>query len=248
MVCNIIFLCVLVYLSLQGSAVDDTGIQTTNKLLEISQGGSFLEFETVTDDLQSEEIIAEIEGEPVIDLDEVFDNSTLADDRRNLLKPVCKFLKTSGSDAQKKIDIKSVEIAGESGTYYCAHDRNAQFRTKGKNFKVRVEIEDNDDICPGCHEQVHVGLMDDFGTLVWNEGWSQINYECVNLGSYHFGHKTLNFEFNVRSHQHVSVFMMVTLNYRCRGMDCRGMEDIGMLTYHLPRTGHQEKVARIFIE
>jgi len=245
-------LLVVVALSLQVLAVEDIGIETPSRLnalltkISSSQGRRNLDFISESDAAlaQAQEAITASLDQAVIDLDvtneETADNSTLAngEGRRTLFS--CNYA-DSASPLNKILKVKSVWIqAGDNGQYFCSKHRNAQFRTKETKLKVRLEIEDDDRSCPGCIEQVHVGLMDDLGNLQYTPDWSKVNHKCVQLGGGNFGRKTLDFEFSAQRYTTVSVFVTVGWQY-----ECRGNQDIFDLWRYLPTHGQKHKVVRI---
>jgi len=244
---------VVVALSLQVLAVEDIGIETPSRLTALatkissSQGRRNLDFvnEVETAYVTAEKAVDASLTEPVIDLDvsneETAGNSTRADGEGRRILWSCKFHDYNGHYSFK---IKSVKIkAGANGDPFCVYNQNTRFRTQETKLFVRMEIEDDDTSCPGCVEQIHVGLVDDQGFPHYNPQWKP-NHQCVQLGGGNFGRRTLEFEFSAqRWARAVNVYVTGGWQYKCKGD-----EDIFNLWRYMPTHWRKHKIVRIELQ
>jgi len=108
------------------------------------------------------------------------------------------------------------------------------------DIAVDVKVVDDDRACPGCYEQLHVGLLNQNHKLYYNQRGEPM-HKCVNPGHGHFGSKQLTFRFHgVEGGRVYKLVLWGGWDWRCR-------DDRSSVKHHLSYHARAETIAEIVV-
>jgi len=141
----------------------------------------------------------------------------------------------------------SIEQPKTSHDPICVRHRKQKFtlstwsgEPKGIQIQVRIKLVDSDKSCPGCYEQLHVGILDSSNKMYNNKQKNKDQHQCVNPGNGNFGTKKLTFTFDLEAGKLYNVFMYGGWDWKCQN-DKKGVK------HHLSHHADGETIARIFV-